>query len=45
MEKILLLDARALARMRESVVQNVRRNFDLADCHRKILQVCGLKAT
>jgi len=43
MERILVLDAASLARMRERVVQNVRDHFDIDDCHRKILEVCGLE--
>jgi glycosyltransferase involved in cell wall biosynthesis len=44
MERIHMLDAQALARMRRNVTESVRRDFDIADCHRKILEVCGLQA-
>ena len=36
------LDADTLARMRDNVVARVREHFDIARCHEKILELCGL---
>ena len=40
MEGALSLDASALSRMRHNVLLRVQQNFDIAECNRRIVEVC-----
>jgi glycosyltransferase involved in cell wall biosynthesis len=42
MKAVLELDDTALYRMRQNALRRVQDKFDIADCHRKILERCGL---
>jgi glycosyltransferase involved in cell wall biosynthesis len=42
MRSAVSLDLPALARMRQRALQCIRHHYDVSDCHRKILAVCGL---
>lgn len=42
MLQLLELDTAELARMRENVTRRIQQHFDVAECYRQILDVCGL---
>lgn len=42
MKELLALDSEGRTRMSSNAQQRIRTEFDVAECHRKILQVCGL---
>lgn len=43
MEDIIKLDEPGLLRMRENALRRIQDHFNITECHRKILQVCGLR--
>jgi glycosyltransferase involved in cell wall biosynthesis len=42
MQDVLARDVEELAQMRRSVVRRIQEHFDIAECHRKIAEACGI---
>ena len=43
MQDVLGHDVGSLAKMRQNVVRRIQENFDISECHRKIIEVCGIQ--